>query len=633
MLRTTHLHNSKTVPYVARICTVAVCAFVLAGCFEDAPASNRDPIDQLMSEMNTAVLSADEEKLLSVIEKAHALRSPDGYAYKAKNLILSTARAKWGKIQAESIAAETASIVAQFHQAVQTAHQAMMLRFAADSMARAAEQTGDDAVAEFQAGMSQVRNSLHEELSMAKADIDRLSLESKKFEATATRLLDEATLLLNEADSLDDVQGYKPFKQGMATMRKSDRAHLNAASSTLASELIASRQADDAATELEAIALQLQGIRHAVELLGRYRQTSRKGAAELRQIADKRDNESGVILTEATNAASALLERWTSAANYLKSAIGSTAGRSTGTKQTIASAAAWKLQVAWSLGQMQESQAWFISQECSALLDIVDVGIVTGTSRWEALLENCRNQHADAVASSIEAYEIAKTAALKLGRDGESHIYQLDIRLSMLKGTAAPEKPRTQPAAQPSAQPLGGGDARARTSNGFSTPQELVSFINNASKSNSRIDLATLYETKSEKHKAMLATLQKFMDSMIDLKNMVDTTFGEGSSDASELFSQGVVPDSIDPNLIAMNGEDKASITMMGVTVEMNKTSRGWLLDFESQLESGGLDPQKFSELESMSKSFDKVTEQIKSGEITDMGQVEFAIMASFMVG
>lgn len=630
MLRTTHLHNSKTVPYIARICTVAVCAFVLAGCFEDPPATNNDPIDQLMSKLNAAVLGENEEALGSVIKEANKLRQ-DGSAHMAKSLILATARAKLGKIQAESIAVETADIVTRFHQAVQTAHQAMMLRFAANSMARAAEQTGNDAIAEFQAGMSQVKNSLHEELSKARAEIHRLSLESEAFEATANRLLDEATLLLDEADALDDVQGYKPFKQGMATMRKSDRAHLNAASSTLASELIASRQADDAATELEAIALQLQGIRHAVELLGSYRQASREGAAQLRQIADERDNESGAILTEATNSASALLERWTSAAAFLKAALGSKAGRSTGTKQTVTSAAAWQLQVAWSLGQMQESQAWFISQECGALSDIIEVGIVTSTSRWEALLDHCRTQHAEAVASAIESYEMAKSSALKLGRDGESQIHQLEIRLSKLRGTAAPETPQTQPTVQPGAQPLGSGDARPVKSSGFSTPQELVSYINNASKSNSRIDLAKVYETKSEKHRAMLATLQKFTDSMIDLKNTVDATFGEDSSKGSALFSQGVVPDSIDPNLITMHGEGKASITMMGNTVEMNKTSRGWLLDFTSQLESEGLDPQTFSKLESMSKSFNKVTEQIKSGEITDMGQVEFAIMSSFM--
>jgi hypothetical protein len=61
------------------------------------------------------------------------------------------------------------------------------------------------------------------------------------------------------------------------------------------------------------------------------------------------------------------------------------------------------------------------------------------------------------------------------------------------------------------------------------------------------------------------------------------------------------------------------------------KTDRGWLVDFESQVQAEGFDQQKFAQIDKLSGAFKKVQAQIESGEIADKNQIEFAIMTSMM--
>ena len=209
---------------------IAVCTIALSGCLEDASSASSNDVAQLMSDLNVAVLSENEIALQSIITKANRLPQTDSSA-KAKKLILSTARAKLGKIQYQSVSAETSQVIAKFQQAVRIANQASLLRSAANSMSNTAEQGSENAVAAFQASMEQVKKSLNTQLDQARGEIARLSLESKEATATAEALFNEANELLAEADGLDDVNGLKPFKQGMRVMRKSDRANLAANSS------------------------------------------------------------------------------------------------------------------------------------------------------------------------------------------------------------------------------------------------------------------------------------------------------------------------------------------------------------------------------------------------------------------
>jgi hypothetical protein len=70
---------------------------------------------------------------------------------------------------------------------------------------------------------------------------------------------------------------------------------------------------------------------------------------------------------------------------------------------------------------------------------------------------------------------------------------------------------------------------------------------------------------------------------------------------------------------------------MNAISVTLVKTDRGWLIDFKSQADAEGFDAKKFSRVEKLSKAFKKVQVQIENGEISDKGQVEFAIMTSMM--
>ncbi|MBC8522343.1 hypothetical protein H8D29_00275, partial [PVC group bacterium] len=233
-----------------------------------------------------------------------------------------------------------------------------------------------------------------------------------------------------------------------------------------------------------------------------------------------------------------------------------------------------------------------------------------------------------AIASAITAYEDAKSVAQSLERDGESALYQLDIRLSNLTGTALPDSQQnTQVPPDPNTP------SSVTNNGGFNTPQELVAFMKDALKSKSSIDLTKIYETKTAEHENMLGTLQKLLDNMTALSKIIDSSFGEGSSNKISTLSDGLLPSSIDESLINMQGDNKATLALEGTTVSLNKTNRGWLIDFDSQLQAEGLDQQKFSQVETMIKAFKKVADQIKSGEISDSSQVEFAIMTAMMGG
>ena len=607
---------------------IAVCTIALSGCLEDASSASSNDVAQLMSDLNVAVLSENEIALESIITKANRLPQTDSSA-KAKKLILSTARAKLGKIQYQSVSAETSQVIAKFQQAVRIANQASLLRSAANSMSNTAEQGSENAVAAFQASMEQVKKSLNTQLDQARGEIARLSLESKEATATAEALFNEANELLAEADGLDDVNGLKPFKQGMRVMRKSDRANLAANSSEVESDIIAAPQVNDASAQLEAIASQLNGIRHSMELLGSFKQASREGAGQLRSFADTLDNECAAILTNATSSASALQNRWTTATDYVSQSLSARGGRSTGSKQSKAAAASWNLQTSWSLGQMQESQVQFLAEECTSLTNVIQAGIVTGTSKWETLLASCQSQLDGLTTAAITSYENAKSAARELGRDGEGSSFQLDVRIAKLSGIEAPEK--TQVSNPSTATGMGeGATSKSKESNGFSTPQDLVAFMNDAA-SSTAIDLTRIYETKTTEHENMLGKLQTLVNSGLKLKNSIDSTFGAGTSDSIALLSQGIIPDTIDESEITMEGDTKATILLGAISVTLVKTDRGWLVDFESQVQAEGFDQQKFAQIDKLSGAFKKVQAQIESGEIADKNQIEFAIMTSMM--
>ncbi|MDP6693895.1 MAG: hypothetical protein QF444_06160, partial [Phycisphaerales bacterium] len=466
------------------------------------------------------------------------------------------------------------------------------------------------------------------QLEKARVEIDRLSAEHTASKELAATLQTEADKLLIEAESLDDVTGFKPFKRGMNTQRKADIVRLSAVESQLASELIEARKVDDATAELEAIAKQLLSIRYSMELLGNYRQASREGAGELRRLADVRDSDAARVMSNAIDSANEVLERWSASIELMQQAIKSQGRSSSRDKLSKAATDSWRLDVTWALGQMQESQGQFIAQKYDALTEILTAGIVTGTSKWEALASTCSDQLESAIASAITAYEEAKSVARSLGRDGESALYQLEIRLSNLTGTALPDSQQNT-----QVPPAPNTPSSVTNNAGFTTPQELVAFMKDALMSKSSIDLTKIYETKTAEHENMLGTLQKLLDNMTALSKLIDSSFGEGSSNKISTLSDGLLPSSIDESLINMQGDNKATLALEGITVSLNKTNRGWLIDFDSQLQAEGLDQQKFSQVETMIKAFKKVADQIKSGEISDYSQVEFAIMTAMMGG
>ncbi|MDP6541194.1 MAG: hypothetical protein QGF07_00280, partial [Phycisphaerales bacterium] len=83
---------------LSHLCFIAIILTVLSGCIEDLQDQNNTQasLKQLMSELNAAVMSDNADALRSVISKANRI---DSASRKAKALILSTARAKLGRLQ------------------------------------------------------------------------------------------------------------------------------------------------------------------------------------------------------------------------------------------------------------------------------------------------------------------------------------------------------------------------------------------------------------------------------------------------------------------------------------------------------------------------------------------------------
>ena len=624
MFRTPKTLVTKTIFQLTRLSSIGICSILLCSCLEEASSSDAANLEKLMHELNTAVLSDDTSGLESIIDAAKRL--PQGSGAKAKTLILSTAQAKLGKISGKRISGETALVSASFKHAVLVANQASMLRSAATAMSAAAKLDGGDAAATYQTSMKQVKETLHRQLDQARADISRLSYESEKAEVIAKALLEEANTLLVIAEELDDVDGLKPFKKGMAKMRKSDQSHLLAVTKEIESTFIAARQADDASVELEALALRLQGIRYSMELLGTFRQTSKEGASELRKLADERDSASAAILTESTQLASELLTRWESASTLLEESIQSRGGgRSTQSKESKAAGDSWKLKTAWSLGQMQESQVNFLTEECAALTEVLDSGIVTGATRWQTILEACQAQVTQLTAASLQSYEKAKETARELGRDGESSVFQLDVRIAKLSGTASPVTPNT-----PEETPQDNTTSQSTsTGSGFSTPQELVVFINEnfgfASESKA-------YLKKTPNAKKVFDTVQSLYAGFDQLSTAIDEKFGNKGSSSLRAFENMIPEFAADPSTIVMVTDDTATITVSNHLYTMLKTENGWLVDFDAVVESVGL-MQQLPQITKVVRALQSVTAQINDGSITDVGQLQFAIGAAMMGG
>ena len=624
MFRTPKTLITKTIVQLTRLSSIGICSILLCSCLEETNSSDAADLEKLMHELNTAVLSDDASGLDSIISQAKRL--PQGSGARAKSLILSTAQAKLGKISNKRISGETALVSAKFQHAVLVANQASMLRFAANAMSAAAKLDGSDAAGTYQTSMKQVNETLRRQLDQARAEISRLSYESEKAKVIAKSLLEEANVLLVVAEELDDVDGLKPFKKGMAKMRKSDQSHLVAGIKEIESAFIAARQADDALVELEAIADKLQYIRESMELLGTFRQTSKEGASELRKHADERDSESAAILTESTQLASELLTRWESASALLEESIQSRGGgKSTQSKESKAAGASWTSQTAWSLGQIQESQVNFLSEECAALTQVLDSGIVTGATKWQTILEACQAQVTQLTAASLQSYEKAKETARELGGDGESSVFQLDVRIAKLSGTASPVNPHTleeTPEDNSTSQ-------STSTGSGFSTPQELVVFINENFGSAAE---SKAYLTKTPNSKKVFDTVRSLYAGLDLLSTAIDEKFGNKGSGLLLAFENMIPEFAADPSTIVMVSDDTATITVSNHLYTMLKTENGWLVDFDAVVESEGL-MQQLPQITKVVGALRSVTAQINDGSITDVGQLQFALGAAMMGG
>ena len=624
MFRTPKTLITKTIVQLTRLSSIGICSILLCSCLEETNSSDAADLEKLMHELNTAVLSDDASGLDSIISQAKRL--PQGSGARAKSLILSTAQAKLGKISNKRISGETALVSARFQHAVLVANQASMLHFAANAMSAAAKLDGSDAAGTYQTSMKQVNETLRRQLDQARAEISRLSYESEKAKVIAKSLLEEANVLLVVAEELDDVDGLKPFKKGMAKMRKSDQSHLVAGIKEIESAFIAARQADDALVELEAIADKLQYIRESMELLGTFRQTSKEGASELRKHADERDSESAAILTESTQLASELLTRWESASALLEESIQSRGGgKSTQSKESKAAGASWTSQTAWSLGQIQESQVNFLSEECAALTQVLDSGIVTGATKWQTILEACQAQVTQLTAASLQSYEKAKETARELGGDGESSVFQLDVRIAKLNGTASPVNPHTleeTPEDNSTSQ-------STSTGSGFSTPQELVVFINENFGSAAE---SKAYLTKTPNSKKVFDTVRSLYAGLDLLSTAIDEKFGNKGSGLLLAFENMIPEFTADPSTIVMVSDDTATITVSNHLYTMLKTDNGWLVDFDAVVESEGL-MQQLPQITKVVGALRSVTAQINDGSITDVGQLQFALGAAMMGG
>ena len=625
------------VSYLKQVIFVFMTTIVMTlfACKEGPTSENaiQQSLDTLLSELQVATLESNADGLEAVIASAGKIRPSAQAQIQSKNLLLSTAKEKLAQLQFQTLSSKTTAVIPLFTLAENQSIQVSLLRSAANSLS----QTSQDEILlseEITSAQDPKRNQFNAQLSVANSELDTLESQSQATREEAEVLREEAEQLLNEAEDAGLIEGHSTYKSGVKAMRKSQQADLSAATIELQTQMHTKPLQSEARAELEAIASILNGMEHTEDLLQQLRNTTLQNAADFRELADELDTQSAETMSNAIAQSSALKQEWSSLSTLLQDAMrgtGQTRGTSREAKQT---AGIWKLDLEWTLGQVEEAKRAFLLEEGRTIATLIENGIVASSDKWRELASINQTEIEQATISALAAFENAKQLANNAGQQGVTLIRQLDTRMAILQGNAIPMPPSdSEPASTPTTRSAGGS--------GFSTPQALVSAFNSATDitsfdgSSPVTNLMQFYESEDAQADQFISFLNNIVQSignmLVAIRNNMSaeavTQFLAMNPTQSSTAMMKIEPSSI----VQMNDSEATARELSGKTVKLRLTPQGWkiYLTTTGNPEAAMVFTMMSEMLSPILEAMKTITEQINNGQITTIEQINAAMMSA----
>ena len=526
--------------------------------------------------------------------------------------------------------------------AVSQATEVAQLRGKASSLTTAGYILPDNAnlVQAIEYALDPLKANFNTQLREASARISKLEMQSETSRDEARELRIAADALFEEAEQAGIVGGYQSYKRGVETMRQSQQIDLAAATIELQSQMEYAPLHEDAKAELEAIASILAGVKYTGELLTELRDTSIDSASDLRRFATKLEleyfaEENGKI-NEVIEAASSLRDQWDNVTTLLQDAIElSNQNRSVGQepREKKQAAAMWKLNLEWTLGQIQESKRRFLMEEAQALTSIIEFGIIPQVNRWQTLSSSASSGVEEATINAIAAYENAKQLASRVGSQSDVHARQLDLRISILQGTPIHEliAPDNANQALPTPTPTSAPTSHPPTA-GFASPQDLITAFNqlptleDLDGTQSAPDVSKFYTASDDMGQKFIDFQQGMLSGVANLLIAIRTHMGADavSQFKSTVPTRGGMSVTLDANSLAMAGDNEASVNdVTGKTFHLQKSTRGWIIILTSRDEGAEMAAMMIEMLAPILEIMNQATQQINDGQITSIEQLE----------
>ena len=625
-----------------RPCCLAVVTLLWLlpiGCEEPSNSEHivQETIDMYLNDLDDAVGRNNVQLLKTLISRVNGIRPVTPAQTQSKNLLLSTASGKLAQLQYQTISATTNAVSAKLQLAVTQAVQVAQLRWRASTLTAAGYFLPDNAnlVQAIESGLDPLQATFNTQLREASARISKLETQSESSREEAMQLRITANALFEEAEQAGIIDGSQSYGIGVQTMRKSQQVDLAAATIELQSKMEFTLLHEDAKAELEAIASILAGIQYTGDLLQKWRNSSIDSASKLRQLADELDENAARVMNEATDAASSLTEQWNEVTSLLQDAIQASRSRATGREEKKA-AALWKLNLEWTLGQIEESKSRFLKEEAQALSSIIESGIETNAGKWQALSNSTSAAVEQATINAITAYENAKRLAGSVGSQSDIHTRQLNRRISNLQGKPMQEMVVPTKTFQPT--PVDTPQFDPSTA-GFSSPQALITAFNQLPMAQEldgtqpAPDYSEFYTASDEMSQKFIDFQQGMLSGIANLLIAIRTNMGESAvaEFKTSVPLSGAMIIKLDPSSLSMSNDNEASVNDGSrKTYNLQNTQRGWIILLKSNDEGAEMAAMMFEMLAPMIEIMNQATQQINDGQITSFDQLE-AMMESAM--
>jgi hypothetical protein len=405
------------------------------GCEESGNNTTRNALDTLLVDLDAAVSANSQDALEKVTKDIKQVQATEKTNIQSKNLILATANEKLARIKFGALSTSINSIKISLHSIATKSTQIARIRGTASSFYHAGQPSKDiDMGQQIQLIAEQskiIQNGILTESTTAIAESDKASEVARE---QARALSEEAEELFKSAEKLGLIEGHKSFKQGVKTVRKSQKLSMSAEEIETKTSLLTKRMLEDSRAELEAISSILNGVNNTNDMLDQIRNSSIQNAANLRQFADNLDNELAQKMNDTIVSTDTVVTTLDEIANHLQTSI-QAVNRSSGTsREARKTSASWKVSLEWLKGQIEESKLALLVGEEETITKLIANGMVTSSNKWMALGDTLNLEINRTIENAISAYKNAIDAANDLGSNGEPLSVQFNKRISILQG-------------------------------------------------------------------------------------------------------------------------------------------------------------------------------------------------------